>query len=148
MLSYQVMETQITLCDITPMVVGVYRDWPGCSASIWNIFHYGSNLTFSGIQVKSMQNVKCISKNCEEYNYEVYYILCNKLRHFTNCPSSFSSFPMKPSVLYIVSALHLNLSNFAQHAQWSCSSSSVYNIFSCPILPSEYGHIIILYGIP
>ena len=76
---------------ITPTVVGVYRDWPGssaltCSFEICNFhFHYGSNLTSSGIQVKSMQNTNCTLKIVGKY-----YISCvlYAKMHFTNCPCS------------------------------------------------------------
>ena len=74
---------------ITPTVVGVYRDWPGSSASnlyICNFhFHYGSNLTSSGIEVKSSQNVNCTLKIVGKY-----YIRCASYAkmHFINCPCS------------------------------------------------------------
>ena len=80
---------------ITPTVVGVYRDWPGssshqtCTFDICNFrFHYGSNVTSSGIQVKSMQNVNCTLKIVGKY-----YIRCvlYAKMHFTNCSSSSSS---------------------------------------------------------
>ena len=77
------------------MVVGVYIEigqgpqHQTCTFEICNChFHYGSNLTSSGIQVKSMQNVNCSIKIVGKY-----YIRCvlyAKL-HFTNCPCSPSS---------------------------------------------------------
>ena len=55
---------------ITPMVVGVICNFH---------FHYGSNLTSSGIQVESMQNVNCTLKITI-----IRCVLYAKM-HFTNC---------------------------------------------------------------
>ena len=45
-----------------------------CTFEICNFhFHYGSNLTSSGIHVESMQNVNCTLKSVGKY-YEVFHM--------------------------------------------------------------------------
>ena len=80
---------------ITPTVVGVYigigqgPQYQTCTFEICNFhFHHGSNLTSSGIKVKSMQNVNCTLKIVGKYSMTC--VLYAK-KHFTNCPCASSS---------------------------------------------------------
>jgi len=61
------------------MVVGVYRDWPESSALNLYIsnfhFHYGSNLTSSGIQVPAILDHTCLGKSALKKQKTLYKVL-------------------------------------------------------------------------
>ena len=91
-------------------------------------FHYGSNLTSSGIQVRSMQNVNCALKIVGKY-----YIRCvlYAKMHFTNCPCSSSS----PSGMRYSTFHHCFHDNWLQYSMCSASESCLHSFLCNPYIP-------------